>query len=239
MLMPGPAWSRGQLGVPRTALAPISALVFAALGPLADEVNATIRGTLADNAAVVRRAGTRLWPAAADVMDHAGPPANWTEATGLGPAEFRTIAGCFAAVLSEAVWIDTATRIRGEGWGPDADELRAWLDDATARHPEPPGVLLAVLVAQLPEAVELLGRASNGAEPAIDFLLDRLETAPEPDPDLAEAAATVQRAATLLTRWKNPALASGRPACRAPSNCAATSARIAGHASPTASSSKC
>jgi hypothetical protein len=152
-----------------------------------------------------------LWPAAAAVLDHIGQPKGWLEATGLGAAEYATIAHCTASVLSEAVWIHAAMRASAEGLGPDADELRAWLEAATSRHPEPPGALLAVLLARLPEAVVLIesapsqpARTAAQAEPAIDFRLDRLEASPQPGPDPTEAAATVQRAVALLNGLEAP-----------------------------------
>jgi hypothetical protein len=211
LLVPGPVWTRGRLGVPRTALLPMAAQARAELRELADEVDAMIRGGRADDAALVRRAGTLLWPAAAAVLDRIGPPTDWLEATGLGGAEYATIARCAASVLSEAVWIHATIRASTEGLGPDADELRAWLEAATSRHPEPPGALLAVLLARLPEAVVLIEstpsqpvRSAAQAEPAIDFLLDRLEASPQPSPDPIEAEAEVQRAVALLNSLETP-----------------------------------
>lgn len=211
LLVPGPVWSRGRLGVPRTALLPVAAQVRAELGGLAAEVDDMIQGSRADDAALVRRAGMLLWPAAAAVLDHIGQPEGWLEATGLGAAEYDTLAHCIASVLSEAVWIHGAMRASAEGLGPDADELRTWLETATSRHPEPPGALLAVLLARLPEAIVLIesapsqpARSAAQAEPAIDFLLDRLEASPQPGPDPTEAAAAVQRAVALLNGLEAP-----------------------------------
>ena len=125
LLVPGPVWTRGGLGVPRTALLPVAAQVRAELGGQADAVDAMIRGGRADDADLVRRAGTLLWPAAAAVLDRVGPPTDWLEATGLGAAEYATIARCTASVLSEAVWIHATLRVSAEGLSPDAEELRA------------------------------------------------------------------------------------------------------------------
>jgi len=211
LLVPGPAWARGRLGVPRTALLPVATQVRAELRGLVDEVDAMIRGGRADDAVLVRRAGKLLWPAAAAVLDRIGPPADWPEATGLGAAEYATIAYCMASVLSEAVWINATMRASAEGRGLDADELRAWLEAATSRHPEPSGALLAVVVARLPEAVVLIepalsqpARSAAQAEPAIDFLLDRLEASPQFNPDPTEAAVAVQCAVALLNGLEAP-----------------------------------
>jgi hypothetical protein len=102
-------------------------------------------------------------------------------------------------------------RTSAEGLGCDADELRAWLEAATSRHPEPPGALLAVLVARLPEALVLIEptpsqpvRSAAQAEPAIDFLLDRLEALAQPGPGPTDATAAVQRAAALLDALEAP-----------------------------------
>ena len=211
LLVQGSQWWRGGLGLPRTALLPLAAQVRAELGGLAADVDAVIRGGYADDAALVMRAGTLLWPAAAVVLDHARPPAGWAEATGLGPADHTAIARCAACVLSEAVWIQATLRNCAEGLCPDADELHLWLEAATSRHHEPPGALLAVLMARMPGAVALIEPAGSRpvsgaghAEPAIDFLFERLETSPNPGPDPTDPAAALQCAAALLDGLEAP-----------------------------------
>ena len=211
LVMAGPQWSRGRLGLPRTALAPLGAQVRAGLGTLAAEVEAMIRDGHVGDAAVVERAGALLWPAAAAVLDRAGPPPGWAEATGLGGAEHAAIARCAAGVLAEATWIQASLRASAEGLGPDPDDMRIWLEAAMTRHPEPPGALLAVLMVQLPGAVALIApspsqplRSAAHAEPAIDFLLDRLETLPRPLADPAEAATDIHRATALLDELDAP-----------------------------------
>ena len=211
LLVQAPQWSRGGLGLPRTALLPLAAQVRAGLGGLATDVEAVIRGGYADDAALVMRAGTLLWPAAAAVLDQARPPAEWNEATGLGPADHTTIARCAACVLSEAVWIQATLRACAEGMCPDADELHLWLEAATSRHPGPPGALLAVLMARMPGAVALIGTAGSQpgsgarhAEAAIDFLLERLETSVNPGPDPTDPAAALHCAAALLDGLEAP-----------------------------------
>ena len=118
LLVPGPKWSRGGPGRPPTALLPLATQVRIELGGLATEVDAMIRGGLADDAALVLRAGTRLWPAAAAVLDRVDPPEGWNEATGLDAADHAAIARCIAGVLSEAVWIHASLRACAEGAGP-------------------------------------------------------------------------------------------------------------------------
>ncbi len=211
LVMPGPEWSRGRLGVPRTALLPLSGQVRAELGGLVTGIDAMIRGGHTDDTALVLRAGTALWPAAAAVLERAGEPADWSEATGLGAAEHTAIARCAACVLAEGVWIHMQMRACAEGLGPDPDELRAWLEAAMSRRPEPPGALLAVLMARLPGAAALIGTAAahpaHGAAPieqAIDFLLDRLQAAPPHSTDPTETPTAVQRAVTLLDALEVP-----------------------------------
>jgi hypothetical protein len=211
LLVPAPQWSRGRLGLPRTAVLPLAAQVRAELGGLAAEVDAMIRHGRADDAALVLLAGTMLWPAAAAVLAQAPAPAGWTEATGLGSADHAAIARCAACVLSEAVWIHNTTRAFAEGLGPETEELGVWLEAATARRPTPPGALLAVLMARVPAAVALIGQAgtppapaTGHAEPAIDFLLERLEMSPCPGPDSADPGVALQCAAALLDGLETP-----------------------------------
>ena len=211
LLVEGPKWSRGGLGLPRTALLPLAAQVRAELGVLAAQLDAVIRGGQTDDAALVLLAGMMLWPAAAAALERASAPDGWTKATGLGHADHAAIARCAACVLSEAVWIHTATRACAEGLGPDTKELGRLLEAATARHPTPPGALLAVLMARVPAAVALIGQAATPpapgslhAEPAIEFLLDRLEAAPFPGPDSTDPAVALQCAAALLDGLEAP-----------------------------------
>lgn len=211
LLVAGPKWARGGLGLPRTALLPLAAQVRTGLGDLAAEVDAVTRGGHADDTALVLRAGTMLWPAAAAVLDRASPPGGWTEATGLSTADHAAIARCVACVCSEAVWIHATMRASAEGLGPDLDELRLWLEAATSRHPEPPGALLAVLMARVPEAVGLIGPAAAQpaggtlpAEAAIDFLLERLEASPNPGHDAIDPVVAVQCATALLDGLEAP-----------------------------------
>ena len=89
--------------------------------------------------------------------------------------------------------------------------MRSWLEVATSRHPEPPGALLAVLMARVPEAAALIGSAvsppASGALPAeaaIDFLLDRLEASPHPAAEVTDPAVAVQCAAALLDGLEAP-----------------------------------
>ena len=211
LVMPGPAWSRGRLGLPRTALLPLTGQVRAELGGLTAEVDAMIRGGHTGDMALVLRAGTVLWPAAAAVLERAGAPAGWSTATGLSTAEHAAIARCAACVLAEGVWIHTRMRDFAEGLGPDPDELRVWLEAAMCRRAEPSGALMAVLMARLPGAASLIGPA--GAQPArgvgpteqvIDFLLDRLQAVPPHGADPAETSIAVQRAVTLLDMLDAP-----------------------------------
>ena len=204
LLVPGPHWTRGGLGLPRTALLSLAAQVRAELGGPGAEVDAVIRGGHADDAAVVLRAGTLLWPAAAAVLERAGAPAGWAEATGLGAADHAAIARCAACVLSEAVWLQATLGACAEGLAPDGEDLRLWLEAATSRHPEPPGALLAVLMARVPEATVLIGPAGAHAEPAIDFLLERLEASAQPGPAPGDQAVTLHCAAALLDGLEAP-----------------------------------
>ena len=211
LVVAAPGWVRGQLGLPRTALLPLGTQVRAGLGDLATKVEAMIRGGRFGDTALVERAGALLWPAAATVLDRAGVPAGWTEATGLGAADHAVIARCAACVLSEAVWVHAAMRASAEGLGPDPDEMRSWLEGAVSRRPEPAGALLAVLVLRLPGATALIGpppshpgRSVAYAEPAIDFLLEHLEASPHPFAELTETATDVQRAVALLDGLDTP-----------------------------------
>jgi hypothetical protein len=211
LLLAGPAWKRGRLGIPRTAIEPIARAVHEGLGAATAGIEAAIAGRLSTDHGAIHAAGSRLWPAAAAVVERPGMPAGWVEATGLAEADHVAIARCLAAVLSEAVWLDAMALAAAEGEPVEEAELRAWLEAATERHPEPKGALLTVLLARVPQAMPLLAatpsqppQAGLASEPAIDFLLERLESGTGLGQDLAAAGAELHQAALLLESLEAP-----------------------------------
>lgn len=212
LLLPAPEWTRGALGVPRTALAPLAAQVRASLGERTTEIDAHIAGGRCDDADLVLSAGTRLWPAAAATLDRASAPAGWGEATGLGAADHAAIARTIACVLAEAVWIHTSMRACAEGVGPSAEDVLARLTAAVSgRHPDAEEPLLAVVLARFPGATGLIApaavRTTRSAQPieaAVGFLLDRLEALPLSGAGAIETETAVQQAADLLDGLEAP-----------------------------------
>jgi hypothetical protein len=72
-------WTRSPIQIPRSALSPIGEAVRAAIGVLAEEIEAASLGRTMGDAATVARLGARLWPRAADAPLPEVPP-GWAEA---------------------------------------------------------------------------------------------------------------------------------------------------------------
>jgi hypothetical protein len=100
------SWRCGAGTVPRTALAPIEAIVRRHLGAEATAIEAALSDVDDD---AIARIEARLWPAAAAVMHAAAgsvAPADWAEA-GLEESAFQPICLAIAAVLALATDIDS------------------------------------------------------------------------------------------------------------------------------------
>ena len=206
LLMPAREWRRGDIGVPRTALAPLIRQIEHGLGPMAQQINAHLEGTTTEQTEVVHRVGSVLWPAAARVLHHTPISEEWAPATGLPPSDHTNIAGCVAALLSEAVWLSAAALRGAEGEKIDDAEFRSWQEAAAARHPGAEQALTATLLARFPQAVRALAptpsqttQESRGMEQILDFLLERIESATGPD-RTACTSRTLQGHASLLVQ---------------------------------------
>ncbi len=207
LLVPAREWRRGDIGVPRTALVPLIRQIERGLGPMAQQINARLEGTTTDQTEAVHRVGSALWPAAAQVLQRTPISEEWASATGLPPSDHTHIAGCVAAILSEAVWLGAAALRGAEGEKIDDAEFRAWQEAATARHPEAAQPLTATLLTRFPRAVRALASTpsqtipeSPGIEQIIDFLLARMDSVSGPD-KTACTNRTLQRHAALLVQF--------------------------------------
>ncbi len=211
LLVEAAAYTHGSLGVPRTAITPIARRVRAALGEQGAQAAAAAETLCLSDCFRVRQWGGTVWPAAAKVLAADGaPPADWQEATGLNPGAWRAVARTAVTVLAEAAWLYTTLQAAASGLAPEVDELRIWLEEASRRHPEPPGALLATLLARLPEAVPLIEPSASDpswcarqAEPAIDFLLGRIRVLAAAPPTVFQEI-RLKSAAALLAALADP-----------------------------------
>lgn len=88
VIVPTAEWRPGDARLPRGAITPLGAALYAALGAVAAAVETGCAGRTTDDAEAIRTLGALLWPAAAAALPRlAAPPAGW-EASGLPASGF-------------------------------------------------------------------------------------------------------------------------------------------------------
>ncbi|PZW37993.1 hypothetical protein C8P66_13825 [Humitalea rosea] len=188
-------WRRGTATLPRTALAPIAAMVEAALPALWAEC-----ATASDDPARAARLGARLWPQAAEVLSGAGLPPGWAD-TGLRAEDAAPMLALTACVLrgAEALW----AALRGDP--PDPDSIRAALAPLLAGGTAAFQAGLALLLGRSP-APGTVAAAATGIDPraaaiteqALDALLERCQVPVLAAETLSGATAAAEGFARLL-----------------------------------------
>ena len=219
LIVPGPRWRRGTLGVTRTVLTPLARHVGRALAEDATAIEAMIAGRSVADRTVIHAAGAKLWPAASRVLTSASPPPDWQDATGLPASDHAAIAGAIATLLAQAVPIQRLVDGLSGGEAPDDAEmaLRAILASAAERGSQALAVMIALLMnrlpgfARLPELAREIAAAAQdkdgrmAAERATEHTLESLANSPaialaaNGTGGLAHAAEIIAHATTLLT----------------------------------------
>ena len=207
VIVPGTRRRRGQLGVPRAALAPIGAALRASLPDLAERIDGEAKALPTGDRAALGQLGAALWPAAAAELARLTPPDDWSEASGLAYAEFAEFAAIIAAVLAEAPAIEG---LAAAGRLPTDEAIRAVLARSEKRGSIAAATVMAVLLARLPMPGQVLALAADPASPdairsaqdAMDHCLTRLQAAvaagSADDRGLTEAAQDAGRVAAML-----------------------------------------
>ena len=206
VLLPGHAWRRGSPALPRTALAPLGAIVRAGMAEAAAGLSERLARRTASEGAVVLAEGRMLWPAGAAILADAPMPPDWQAQSGLAEADFGPVCAAVGTALAHAV----ALVAPAEG---DSARIAASLSKA-ARAPATADAVLAVFAAlaltRLQGAEARLDAIENQADPAarpairraraqgMAFVLDRLASPAGMAGDVVQAAECVQRDAALL-----------------------------------------
>ncbi len=214
VIVPAPDWRPGSATVPRTTLAPLAEAVRAALGPASKTLDAACAGRSMADKGIIAEVGEMLWPAAGAILAANPKLAGWP-ATGLPPAVAAGIATAAGAVLLAAVPL---RRLRAEaeiGVTLQAEPVQAILAQVARSGSEALAMAVAVLLAWLPQAADLLPRSTGGAGhdgtvqmrlatgQATAVLLAKLESADGTEAliragSLDESATEVRRIAMLL-----------------------------------------
>lgn len=209
-------WRSGHSTIPRTAIPVLAAAVEAGLGSVARAAGAMIEGRTTRDLALIEEAGGLLWQAAGQVLrDAEAPPPGW-ERTGLAPHLHRPLARRIGALLSQASRLLRLEADAAQGLAPpEVNALRALLTDAIAFEPDAQSMLIALLLARVPEAGSVLAGAArtlghrgemllrHAGEEAANVLLDQLEAPGATETrlggqDLSDSGAAVRRLTALL-----------------------------------------
>jgi hypothetical protein len=159
VIVAAPRFRAGTPSVPRSALAPFSDVVHAALGARADEIEAAITGHGAEDTETIGRVGAVLWSEAAVILADAPQPAGWA-AAGLPAGIHKPLALGIAAVLEQAATVHAIAVDGAAGLPLDTPAIDAVLTRAAPRGPVAWSLVLAVLLGRLPDADGVLQQAN-------------------------------------------------------------------------------
>jgi hypothetical protein len=209
-------WRPELLSIPRTVIPVIARAVEADLGPVGQTVVSMIDGHTTLDVDVADDAGGLLWgPAARSLLD-AALPEDWGT-TGLSAQVHKALSRRIGALLSQADRLRRMTADVAHGLAPpEAAAIHALLADAIGFDPEVQPMLVALLLARMPECGMLLPRVAamlgqrgglllrDAGEQATNTLLDQLEAPGGAESqlggqDMAEAGAAVRRLTSLLS----------------------------------------
>jgi hypothetical protein len=194
------AWRGDGRSLPRHALAPLGAAIFAAAPGLSEALQSAMTGASASDHGLVVSIGARLWPAAVEALPD-GPPPGWAEC-GLPPPTYPRLRSLVALLWRHGSALH-GLRVAG-GEGPPEEMARPVFRNLAAEGGEAVEIALAAVLpfvsrpAQLAASVAGIDLAlAAPAERALDQFLQALAP-PEAAPDLARAAAAAQRFAQLV-----------------------------------------
>jgi hypothetical protein len=219
LIVPPARWRLEQPAIPRSAIVTLAEQTRTALGALGQQIERMIEGRSTRDADVVEQAGALLWPRAAEVLLNAGPCAAWG-ATGLVRTVYRPLTRRIGALLAQADRIRRMVADAAVGIvPPEASDVLAVLRGAGELEAEAQPMVVALLLARIPESGEVIWRVAPtlgerarsmlriAGDQAADMLLEQL-TAPRGaegllgGQDLTEAGATVRRLIGLLGTLK-------------------------------------
>jgi len=215
VIVPGAEWRRAAIGVPRTAINPISEAIRGELGAATRDIDAIIRDRAVDECDAVLEAGSRLWPHAAERIADGPVPNNWNMHTGLQAEDYKAIAARLRWVWSEAIAIE---RLASEPCEAEThiEAVATILREPAAAGGQPLNLMLEVLLKRLPDQAGVLralrvvatsrrGDKAADADTALRAMLDRLDVDAERGAQEVfgghgwpSAGVAVSRAASLL-----------------------------------------
>jgi hypothetical protein len=220
-------WRIEQPTIPRSAIPSLAAALAVDLGAVGRKVAAMIEGRTTQDLEVVAAAGALLWKKAAEMLADAQQPADW-EATGLSTPVHKPLARRIGALLFQAERLQRWMADAAQGLAPpEAHAVQAMLEGAIRRDPDTQPMIIALLLARIPEVAPVLLRVASligqrggtlmrhAGEQAADMLLNQLEAPGGTEAhlggqDLAAAGETVRRLTTLLGALQGESLSPDR-----------------------------
>ncbi len=181
------AWRRDALAVPRSVLLPLARLVRAAMTDQAAEIDRALVGLSTEHDRQIAETGPALWGEGGTLLASATVPPNWVDATGLQPADFRTIVDIAAPILLHAARLQHVTQLGTEGEATRRRDLDLLLQSIVTDGPGAFAALTALLAERLPRADQVFFIADdiaarqgdpalrNAVDRAIDATIDGLE----------------------------------------------------------------
>jgi hypothetical protein len=210
LVVPASRWRPGQHTIPATALVPMANHVRLKMAGAA-AIEAEIAGRTTADVELIARLGRTLWPAASAILADTAVPDSWDE-TELGAARYRPLADAVAALLAEAVAVDTLHAEAATFMLRPAPQVIAAILDRVARTDRAAlPMMIAVLLDRLPRAGVLLQTSHAEADAvhaamddAVELLLRQLDQVDHIERFIAagsleDAAKAVGRFASLLT----------------------------------------
>lgn len=179
LIVPAARWRPDQNSIPRTAIAPMAEHVRIAMGADAVAIEARIQHRTTADSDIIARCGAMLWPAASRILSDHRVPGTW-DRTELGPAVYPPLAAWITALLDQASALETMATGTANGLlPPDGQRVAAILTGVAASHPPALPMMIALLLARVPESATALPQAHTGAtgvavQAALDQAAERL-----------------------------------------------------------------
>ncbi|MBV8402269.1 MAG: helix-turn-helix transcriptional regulator [Acetobacteraceae bacterium] len=152
LIVPAPKWRPTSFTFPRTLLEPLAASVREAMNPdIRAAVDAVIAQRTTHDAEAVRKAGTMLWPAAAETLC-AGISLRAWRTTGLPISKHSGLARAAGAVILHGVALHEIAEASRDRRDPDERQIETLLQKAATHGPETVSRILAVLLDSMPHA---------------------------------------------------------------------------------------
>ena len=165
LVVPVLDWRPGKSTIPRSVLMSFGQTVRAGLGAAAAEIDRVIQDKTTHDTAAIMEAGEILWPAAAKWLAGTPGPIGW-DATGLPATVYPPMARAIASVLRRAQDLRGMVRDAVLGaTGPNEAALRRLFEGIATESAEGCGMLIALLLEELPHAathLRLLMAAGSG-----------------------------------------------------------------------------